>query len=41
MNTTGFRQRVEQWNNPGYLEIFDRERPSASVRINRIAAAGQ
>ena len=41
MNTMGFRQGVEQWNNPGYLEICDRERPAARVRINRIAAGGQ
>ena len=39
--TAGFRQGVEQWNNPDYLEIFDRERAAARLRIKRIVETGK
>jgi glutathione S-transferase len=37
--TKGFQEGVAKWNNPGYLEIFERERPMARARINQIAAS--
>ena len=37
----GYRQGVEQWNNPDNLEIFDRERQAARLRIERIMETGK
>lgn len=37
--TKGFQEGVAKWNNPGYLEIFERVRPLARARINQIAAS--
>jgi hypothetical protein len=37
--TAGFLAGVTQWNNPGCLEIFEREHPTAHSRINRIATS--
>ena len=33
----GFDAGVARWTNPGYVDIFDRERPAACLRINQIA----
>ena len=37
--THGYKTGVQQWFNPGYLELFDRERPAARERIACITAA--
>lgn len=34
----GYQTGVQQWFNPGYLELFERERPAARERIARITA---
>lgn len=35
--TAGFHAGAARWTNPGYVEIFGRERPAARLRINQIA----
>lgn len=35
--TAGFHAGVVQWTNPAYIDIFDRERPAARLRIDQIA----
>lgn len=37
--TTGYQLGVARWLNPGYLDLFERERPAAQGRIGRLTSA--